>query len=64
MAWFTLGCADFPVEGPLHVGLHAIGNIDRTMYPGAFPDGTAVRFESFQMWECTHPCEGSPVEVQ
>jgi DNA-binding SARP family transcriptional activator len=39
-------------------------HIDRTVYPGAFPDGTAVRFESSQMWECTRACDGSPVEVQ
>jgi hypothetical protein len=29
----------------------AIGNIDRTIYRGAYPDGTAIRFESFMLWE-------------
>ena len=48
--WFTVGSVEFPIEGPLRVGLHAIGNIDRTIYPGAYPDGTAIRFESFTMW--------------
>jgi tetratricopeptide (TPR) repeat protein len=55
--WFAVGQAAFPVEDPgthaqrgCAVGLHAIGNIDRTIYHGAFPEGTATRFESFQMW--------------
>jgi hypothetical protein len=48
--WFTVGHAEFPVEDPLEVGLHAIGNIDRTLYHGAYPEGTAIRFESFDRW--------------
>jgi predicted ATPase/DNA-binding SARP family transcriptional activator len=47
--WFTVGHVEFPVEDPVQVGLHAIGNIDRTVYHGAYPDGTAIRFESFQL---------------
>jgi hypothetical protein len=49
--WFTVGRVEFPVEEPLQVGLHAIGNIDRNVYRGASPGGTAIRFESFQLWE-------------
>jgi hypothetical protein len=49
-SWFTVGAVDFPVAGPLEVGLHAIGAIDRTIYPGAYPDGTAIRFEAFEAW--------------
>jgi regulation of enolase protein 1 (concanavalin A-like superfamily) len=48
--WFTVGHVVFSVEDPLQVGLHAIGNIDRAVYRGAYPDGTAIRFESFQLW--------------
>jgi hypothetical protein len=48
--WFTVGYAEFPVEDPVEVGLHAIGDIDRTTYHGAFPEGTAIRFESFHLW--------------
>jgi regulation of enolase protein 1 (concanavalin A-like superfamily) len=48
--WFTVGHVEFPVEDPVQVGLHAIGNIDRSVYHGAYPDGTAIRFESFQLW--------------
>jgi hypothetical protein len=50
VSWFTVGHVAFPAEDPLQVGLHAIGNIDRTIYRGAYPDGTAIRFESFQLW--------------
>jgi hypothetical protein len=48
--WFTVGHVDLPIEGPLQIGLHAIGNIDRTIYRGAYPDGTAIRFASFTLW--------------
>jgi hypothetical protein len=48
--WFTVGEAEFPAENPVEVGLHAIGMIDRTIYPGAHPAGTAIRFESFALW--------------
>ena len=49
--WFTVGHVAFPVADPIQVGLHAIGDIDRTIYHGAYPDGTAIRFESFRLWE-------------
>jgi DNA-binding SARP family transcriptional activator len=48
--WFTVGQVEFPVADPLEVGLHAIGMIDRLVYPGAWPEGTAIRFETFQMF--------------
>jgi regulation of enolase protein 1 (concanavalin A-like superfamily) len=48
--WFTVGAVAFPSAGPLEVGVHAIGRILRSYYPGAYPEGTAIRFEEFQMW--------------
>ena len=48
--WFTVGHIDFPVQDPVQAGLHAIGMIDRTVYHGAYPEGTAIRFESFTLW--------------
>jgi hypothetical protein len=33
----------------VQVGVHAIGMIDRTIYHGAYPDGTAIRFTSFKV---------------
>jgi hypothetical protein len=50
--WFTVGAAEFAAEDPVQVGLCAIGAIDRTIYPGTFPEGTAIRFESFALWRC------------
>jgi hypothetical protein len=32
------------------VGLHAIGTIDHTIYHGAYPEGTAICFTTFEMW--------------
>jgi tetratricopeptide (TPR) repeat protein/regulation of enolase protein 1 (concanavalin A-like superfamily) len=49
--WFTVGQVEFPVEDPVEVGLHAIGSIERSIYPGAYSEGTAIRFESFDLWE-------------
>ena len=48
--WLSVGHADFPVDDPVEIGLHAIGNIDRTIYHGAYPDGTAIRFQDFRLW--------------
>ena len=49
--WFTVGQVEFPVDDPVEVGLHAIGLIDRNIYHGGFPEGTAIRFESLKLWE-------------
>jgi hypothetical protein len=48
--WFTAGAVEFPTREGEQVGLHAVGMIDRTIYHGAYPTGTAIRFESFNMW--------------
>ena len=48
--WWSVGHAAFPAEDPVQIGLCAIGMIDRTIYPGAYREGTAIRFESFRMW--------------
>jgi len=49
--WYTVGQVTFPAQDPLEVGVHAVGAIDRTIYRGAYPEGTAIRFESFQLWQ-------------
>ncbi|MFN2230664.1 MAG: AAA family ATPase [Anaerolineae bacterium] len=48
--WFAVGHVPFPAEDSIQVGLHAIGSIDRTVYRGAYPEGTAIRYASFQLW--------------
>jgi hypothetical protein len=42
-----VGSVAFPVPGPVAVGVHAIGRIQRSYYPGAYPEGSALRFERF-----------------
>lgn len=42
--WFCVGEVVFPAADGLAVGVHAIGKIDRTFYPGAYPAGTAICF--------------------
>jgi hypothetical protein len=58
--WFTAGHVEFPVADPVEVGLHAIGMIDRTIYPGAYPEGTAICFERFELWGEPTAGERSP----
>ena len=48
--WFTVGQAEFPVASEVQVGLHAIGFPDRTIYHAPYPDGTAIRFTDFHLW--------------
>jgi hypothetical protein len=49
--WLSIGAVEFPMASPLQPGLHAIGTLDRTVYHGSYPNGTAIRFESFEGWE-------------
>jgi len=48
-SWSTVGQAELPVQDPVELGLFGGGWIWRPIYPGAFPDGAAIRFESFQL---------------
>ncbi|MBV7336235.1 DUF1349 domain-containing protein [Chloroflexi bacterium TSY] len=47
--WYDVGSANFTVEEPLLVGVHAIGNIERMIYHGAYSEGMAISFESFRL---------------
>lgn len=49
-AWFTVGHIDFPFDPHAQFGVYAIGNIDRMIYHGAYPEGTAIRFTSVRCW--------------
>ena len=48
--WFTRGKMTLPMEDPIHVGIHAIGMIDRTIYCGEYREGTATVFRNFRIW--------------
>jgi hypothetical protein len=47
--WYSVGQATLLITGPIEAGVHAVGWIDRTIYPGAYPNGAAIRFESFHL---------------
>ncbi len=47
--WYHVGQIDFTMNDPVEVGIHAVGWIDRMIYPGEYGSGTAIRFESFQV---------------
>ena len=49
-AWYSLGAAELPFNDSVEIGLFASSWIDRSFYLGAFPEGTAIRFESFRLW--------------
>jgi hypothetical protein len=46
--WYTAGQVHFPASDPIQVGLHAVGSVDRGVYHGAFPEGTAIRFATIR----------------
>lgn len=48
--WFTCGTMASPLDDPIQLGICAIGMIDRTIYCGAYPDGTATVFRDFNLW--------------
>jgi hypothetical protein len=53
--WFTAGDVEFPMREGEQIGVHAIGMIDRTIYHGAYPHGTVIRFESLDLWTAGSP---------
>lgn len=48
--WFYAGGCELSSREALRLGLHAIGHINRMVYPGAYPEGTAIRFNEFWVW--------------
>jgi hypothetical protein len=48
--WFSCGTMTLPLDDPIQLGICAIGMIDRTIYCGAYPDGTATVFRDFKLW--------------
>ena len=49
-SWATCGKLTLPLKDPIQVGIHAIGTIDRTIYCGAYKEGTATVFRDFKLW--------------
>ena len=49
--WYTLGKTEVDLGAQVQVGLFAIGFIVRDFYLGAFPEGSAIRFEDTRLWQ-------------
>ncbi len=49
--WFTVSRVEFPLGDSLEVGVFATGMLQRWAFPGAYPNGTAIRFEKFGLWQ-------------
>jgi hypothetical protein len=49
--WYSVGTVGFPFNEPIYPGLHANGHINRLVYPGAFREGTAIKFLEVMLWE-------------
>lgn len=49
--WYSLGTAEARFDRSVHIGPFAIGLIPRFLYHGAFPEGSAIRFESLLSWQ-------------
>ncbi len=45
-----MGELEIPMNQSIDVGLLAISAIDRTIYHAPYPDGTAIRFTDFRLW--------------
>jgi class 3 adenylate cyclase/tetratricopeptide (TPR) repeat protein len=48
--WFYAGGCELSTGEPLRLGVHAIGHINRMVYPEANNEGTAVQFKEFWLW--------------
>lgn len=48
--WFTVGSVAFPATQADQIGIYATGWIDRMSYPGAYREGSAIRFTDFVIW--------------
>ena len=47
-AWYTVGRATFPEADPVALGPCVLGAIDRTIYPGTYSAGAAMRFSALR----------------
>jgi tetratricopeptide (TPR) repeat protein len=59
--WFSVGHTAFPLDETVRAGVHALGidgvidqltgMIDQIVYLDVYPEGTAIRFAGFKLWE-------------
>jgi tetratricopeptide (TPR) repeat protein len=49
--WYTVGSHAFFFDPRAQIGVYAVADAERWPDPGAYPEGTAIRFQSFRCWE-------------
>lgn len=62
LSWYCVGQTTLPAGAALQVGLHGVGWIDRTIYPGAFLQGAQIYFERFQIYIHSNQPSGIPLK--
>jgi hypothetical protein len=50
--WFQVGQAPLECDR-VNIGLYAVGQIDRVLYPGSYRAGTAIGFNKVRVWQGT-----------
>jgi tetratricopeptide (TPR) repeat protein len=48
--WYQVGETGCDAGPSLQIGLYAVGDLDRLVYPGAFVEGTAIVFRDVRVW--------------
>jgi regulation of enolase protein 1 (concanavalin A-like superfamily) len=48
--WFTVGQSRFPADDPVQAGVYLVSWIDREVFLGPHPEGTAIRFPSLALY--------------
>ena len=48
--WYRVGETDWDAALPSQIGICAIGDIDRLVYPGSFDQGTEIAFRDVRVW--------------
>jgi class 3 adenylate cyclase/predicted ATPase len=57
--WYQVGEIRWEVPEPVQAGMHAIGDIDRLIYPGRYAEGTAIEFRDVRVWGTDVQVEGA-----
>jgi len=48
--WYQVGEVPWESSEPFLIGMHAVGDLDRLIYPGRYAEGTAIAFRDVRVW--------------